>query len=93
MPFAIGESVRVKAWFPPGHNRTPFYARGRRGVVTGVIGAMPNAEDLAYGRTDRKDVPIYRVTFRRDELWPDAPSNRADTIVVDIYEHWLEASR
>src|SRR5262249_34825572 len=47
--FKSGEQVRVRAAFPPGHVRTPFYIRGKSGVVERVLDAFPNPEELAFG--------------------------------------------
>jgi nitrile hydratase len=89
--FAIGQSVRVRKAFPPGHVRTPHYLRGRRGVVESIAGHFANPEELAYGRAGRPVRALYRVRFRQRELWPDYAGPAADSAVVDLYEHWLEA--
>jgi nitrile hydratase len=92
--FADGTQVRVKALFPPGHCRTPFYTRGRVGTVLGVIDYQPNPEGLAYGRDGLPRLPVYRIGFRLAELWPEAPPKTRDAVVVDLFEPWLEpASR
>ena len=88
--FSGGDRVRVRAAYPPGHVRTPYYTRGKEGVVTGLAAVMANAEALAYGADGKPDIPIYRVSFAQTELWPDYAGNARDTAVVDIYEHWLE---
>lgn len=87
--FAVGDRVRVMALHPPGHVRTPFYLRGRAGEVGRLIGPMPNAERLAYGRDGLPAVPVYRVRFAARDLWPEAAVG--DDVVADLYEHWLEA--
>ena len=86
--FTVGERVRVKAWEPPGHVRTPWYTRGHVGEIVAVIGPMPNPEHLAYGRRDRPPVRFYRVAFDAAELWPHGRAG--DAVVVDLAEHWLE---
>jgi hypothetical protein len=88
--FAIGQPVRVREAYPPGHVRTPHYLRGRRGVVESIAGRFANPEELAYGRDGRPVRALYRVRFRQHELWPDYTGPSADTTVVDLYEHWLE---
>lgn len=88
--FGPGERVRVKALFPPGHVRTPWFARGRCGEVDCVLGAFHDPEQLAYGRRAEPPVPLYRVRFSQRELWPDYGGAPADTLVADLYEHWLE---
>ncbi len=86
--FAPGDRVAVRRAFPPGHVRTPFFVRGHKGVVDGVLGRYPNPEELAYGR-DGAPLTLYRVRFRQRDLWPDYTGERSDSVVVDIYEHWL----
>ena len=49
--FKTGDRVRVLAMFPPGHVRTPWYIRGKQGVVERFCGAYPNPEELAYCRS------------------------------------------
>lgn len=87
--FSSGDRVRVRAAYPPGHVRTPYYTRGKEGVVMALAAVMANAETLAYGADGKPDVPIYRVRFPQAELWPDYAGEARDTAVVDIYEHWL----
>lgn len=89
--FAAGSTVRVKALYPPGHCRTPFYTRGRCGTVLEVVDHQPNPEDLAYGRNGLPLLPVYRVRFARSELWPGNDDGSRDAVVVDIFEPWLEA--
>lgn len=88
--FQPGERVRVREMFPPGHVRTPHYTRGHCGIVESSAGSFANPEELAYGRSGEPAVPLYRVRFEQRDLWPDYAGAAHDTIVVDIYEHWLE---
>ncbi len=90
--FAPGDPVRVRAAFPPGHVRTPFYTRGRRGEVLTIAGWFRNPEELAYGRDGAPARPLYRVRFDQTELWGTAEAP-GDDVVVDLYEHWLEPDR
>jgi hypothetical protein len=88
--FAVGDVVRVRRAFPPGHVRTPYFTRGRSGVVDEVAGSYRNPEELAYGRYDCPKLPLYRVRFKQADLWPAYDGSAGDTAVVDIYENWLE---
>ncbi len=88
--FAVGQSVRVRAAFPPGHLRTPFFVRGKTGQVSEVLGPYRNPEELAYGRSGEPALPLYRVIFETAGLWDDYDGPDRDTTVVDIYENWLE---
>ncbi len=92
MRFSVGDEVSVRNDWPekrgPAHIRTPHYVRGRKGRVVKELGAFPNPEDLAFARpADPRQ--LYHVTFPMRGLWPDPASN--DEVLVELYEHWLEA--
>lgn len=85
---APGTRVRVLNVVVPGHVRTPFYVRGKDGVVAGIVGEFDNPEELAWGRTgDRRR--LYRVRFLHRDLFPQLPAT-GDEVDVEIFEHWLE---
>lgn len=88
--FAIGAAVRVREAFPPGHVRTPFFIRGKVGVVESLAGRYRNPEELAYGRPGEPRLPLYRVRFRQRDVWADYAGPAHDTAVVDIYANWLD---
>jgi nitrile hydratase len=88
--FAPGQRVRVRAAFPPGHVRTPHYARGHSGTVEAHAGEFANPEELAYGRSGEPLIALYRVRFAQRDLWPDYAGAAQDTLVMDVFEHWLE---
>lgn len=90
--FRPGDAVVVRRGFGPGHIRTPHFIRGHRGVVERVAGRFPNPEELAYGRSGKPPVTLYRVRFPQAEVWKTYRGSAADTIDVDLYEHWLEAA-
>ena len=90
--FSAGETVTVRAAFPPGHVRTPFFVRCKTGRVTEVLGPYRNPEELAYGRSGEPRLPLYRVLFDTAGLWDDFSGAPGDTTVVDIYENWLEGA-
>jgi hypothetical protein len=90
--FQRGERVVVARRYPPGHLRTPYYCRGKAGVVERVLPAFLNPEEEAYGLYDRPRVTLYRVRFRQVDLWPEYSGPRHDTVDVEIYEHWLESA-
>ena len=48
--FAPGDLVRVRLAHPPGHIRTPYYVRGKTGVVERICGSFRNPEELAFAR-------------------------------------------
>jgi hypothetical protein len=87
--FAAHQWVVVAPRYPPGHLRTPFYCRGKTGVVERVLPASTNPEDEGFGIDDREPVPLYRVRFRQPDLWPSYAGPAHDTVDIEIYEHWL----
>ena len=91
--FAPGDSVRVRPDWPEAgpqrvHVRTPHYLRGRTGVIERCFGAYPNPEGLAFGKPGLPAQPLYQVRFDQAPLWLKDAS--PDTVVADLYEHWLE---
>ena len=88
--FEVGERVAVKRSFPPGHRRTPYYIRGKRGVIERICGTFPNPEELAYGFDGEPKRVLYRVRFKQKEVWPEYDGPEGDWIEMEIYEHWLE---
>ena len=88
--FQIGDWIKVRENYPPGHIRTPFFVRGKSGVVKSIPGNYQNPEQLAYGRPGLPKKTLYRISFKQNDLWPNYAGSIADTIIVDIYEHWLE---
>lgn len=88
--FRPGDQVRVRKAHPPGHVRTPFYIRGRGGVVESIAGDFADPEELAYGRGGLPKRTLYRVRFHQTELWPDYQGSPSDSLIADVYEHWLD---
>jgi nitrile hydratase len=88
--FSPGNRVRVRRADPPGHLRTPYYVRGKTGVVERYLGDFANPEELAYGRSGLPKQPLYRVRFQQTDVWPGYPGPPADTVDIEIYQHWLE---
>ncbi len=92
MSFAGGETVRVRSLDKGGHVRTPRYVRGKTGRISHLLGEFKNPEDLAYGGYDRPEKKLYRVLFKQSDLWEGYEGDSEDTLVIDIYEHWLEGA-
>ena len=69
--FRVGDRVAIKHAFPPGHRRTPYYIRGKQGVIERICGAFPNPEELAYGFDGKPAKVLYRVRFEQKHVWPD----------------------
>lgn len=88
--FNVGDSVVVKRAYPPGHRRTPYYIRGKQGVIERICGAYPNPEELAYGFDGEPRKTLYRVRFPQKHVWPRYAGPAHDVIEMEIFEHWLE---
>ena len=88
--FAVGDRVSVREAYPIGHVRTPYYVRGRRGMIERLCGTFANPEELAYARSGRPGQPLYRVRFLQRDVWPDYTGQPDDVVEVEIYQHWLE---
>jgi hypothetical protein len=88
--YKVGDRVRVKSVYPPGHRRTPAYIRGKTGVIERICGAFPNPEELAYGFDGEPKKVLYRVRFPQKHVWPRYAGPDNDVIEMEIYEHWLE---
>ena len=88
-PFAPGDAVLVARVHPPGHRRTPYYIRGRQGVIERLCGEFANPEELGYGFDGSPKKRLYRVRFRQKDLWDDYDGGNEDSVDVDVFEHWL----
>lgn len=88
--YGPGRRVRVKALAPPGHCRTPWYTRGRVGVIENLLDQEPDPEERAYGRPGLPALRVWQVSFAQHELWPDYAGPAHDRVLVGIFEPWLE---
>jgi nitrile hydratase subunit beta len=88
--FAPGDRVRVAARAAVGHCRTPWYLRGKTGVIAEVHGTFRNPEQLAYHRPGLPAQVLYKVRFEQAEVWGGYAGPAGDHLEADIYEHWLE---
>jgi nitrile hydratase len=87
--FAVGDRVRVRRMRPERHTRCPRYVRGAVGTVERVHGMDALPELSAYGEPATPE-PVYAVSFDSRELW-GADAQPAWTVLVDLWEHYLEA--
>lgn len=85
-----GAPVRVRVGYPAHHFRTPAYIQGHTGTVDALCGVYPNPESLAHGGDGLPRQPLYRIRLRQTDLWADYAGNPEDTLLVDVYQHWLE---
>ena len=91
--FQPGDLVLVRDAEMDSHHRTPAYIKGRVGRVQALSGLYPNPESLAYGADGQPELDLYLVEFDMRDLWGErANGPSGDRLLVDVYEHWLEAA-
>ena len=88
--FQAGDQVRIRVGVPPTHFRTPEYVQGKHGQIETSWGPFPNPEGLAYGGDGLPAQPLYLVKFAQTDLWKEYKGAAQDTLLLDIYENWLE---
>lgn len=88
--FNVGDRVQVREEVQGGTNRTPFFIRGKKGVVAYYYGPAANPRDLSYGGTGEPKIPLYGVSFHMAHLYDDDPDFVRDHVIVDVWEDWLE---
>jgi len=88
--FLPGQRVRIALRTPPVHHRVPGYAKGRVGVIERVCGLHGRPENFIRGDGSPR-TRLYRVRIPQPGLWPDYSGSSADTLDLEVFEHWLEA--
>lgn len=85
----VGDRVRVKMDYVPGHVRMPGYIRGKEGVVVGISPAYPFPDAHAHG-LPAADEPTYDVRFDTRHLWPGTADDAF--VHVGVFESYLETA-
>ncbi len=85
--FKVGDKVRVRDDYVPGHVRMPGYIRGRTGTVVGESPAYPFPDAHAHA-IESQDEPTYDVRFRTEDLWPN--SSDSALVHVGVFQSYLE---
>ena len=94
LAIGAGDRVTVRAAEVAHHHRTPWFVKGKSGVVRRVHGAFPNPESRAHGGTGRPEKRLCQVEFRQPDLWGAEYRGRSDDVLLaDIFEQWLEPER
>ncbi len=87
--FKEGDLIQVKPGPAEQHCRTPTYLRGAQGRVLEVVGRYKNPSELAFHRPGLPTLWLYRVVFEQGQIWQTYQGPSRDTVVADLYEHWL----
>ena len=86
--YGVGGRVRARNVHPPGHTRLPRYVRGHVGEIVRVHGTFIYPDSNAHGSGPDPQW-LYAVRFEGRELWGEA---RRDSVIVDLWEPYLEAA-
>jgi nitrile hydratase len=84
---AIGDVVRVRELFIPGHIRMPAYVRGKVGRIVGKSPAYPFPDASGHGLESPRQV-TFDVCFKSSDLWPNG-SEEAE-VNVGLFHAYLE---
>jgi nitrile hydratase subunit beta len=87
--YAVGDAVTISACEAIGHCRTPWYVRGKSGIVVEIHGKFRDPERLAYHLPGMPALVLYKVRLKQKDLWPKYNGPASDHLDVDIYEPWL----
>ena len=85
--FEIGDRVRVRNEYVPGHHRMPGYIRGKVGVVVGISPRYPFPDSAGHGVQAPME-PTCDVRFRSRDLWPDSCDDALNH--VGVFWSYLE---
>ena len=89
--FKAGDRVRVDDRAALGHCRSPWYLRGKSGVIAEVLGRFRDPEKLAYHLAGLPAQPLYKVRFEQAALWAGYSGSAGDHLEADIPENWLRS--
>ena len=89
--FQPGDTVRVMQAYPLGHVRTPFYIRGKTGVVEMAHGTMIYPDSAGNGGPDAPE-HVYTVKFTNEELWGAEAAEPNGVVYFDVWEPYIEAA-
>jgi nitrile hydratase beta subunit-like protein len=90
--FALGDRVSVRRGSPQESGSTPYYVRGKSGVVEEVCEAFTNSGHTASDPAGTSPRQSYRMRFLAREVWPELPGAPGETLAIRISEDWLELS-
>ena len=87
--FQPGQRVRARVISPAGHTRLPRYVRGRTGTIVRDHGSFvfPDASAAGQGPAAQH---VYLVRFTMQELWGVAPGRERDSLMIDLWDDYLE---
>ena len=89
--FQVGDAVTIRSDEVGHHHRTPWFIKGKAGVVRAISGPFLNPESRAHGGDGNPRRLLYHVEFDPVQIWGERyDEGRSDLLLVDVYEQWLE---
>ena len=89
--FDVGDQVTIRSDEVDHHHRTPWFIKGKPGIVRAISGPFFNPESRAHGGDGVPKRLLYQVEFDPDVVWGDRyHEGSKDLLLVDVYEQWLE---
>jgi hypothetical protein len=86
--FALGERVSVRKGSPHESGSTPYYVRGKSGIVEEIC--TPSSPDYTASKpAEGAPLPSYRMRFSAREVWPELSGASGETLTMRINEDWL----
>ena len=87
----MGDQVTIRSDEVDHHHRTPWFIKGKPGIVRAISGPFFNPESRAHGGDGVPKRLLYQVEFDPDVVWGDRYHEGSnDLLLVDVYEQWLE---
>jgi len=86
--FHSGDRVAVRAAYPIGHVRTPYYIRGKRGVIERLCGAYGNPRNWLTPARACRNSRLYRVRFLQREVGLRTGQSRIPSISKSSNTGW-----
>lgn len=87
----VGDAVAVRSGQPSHHHRTPWFVKGKSGRIAAVNGPFFDPESRAHGGDGLPKRFLFSVEFRQTDIWGERyRENESDSLLIDIYEQWLQ---
>ena len=89
--FAVGERVSIRKGSPRENDSTPYYVRGKSGIVEEICAPFTTSSPYrtAYKPAGGAPPPSYRTRFSAREVWPELPGASGETFTIRLSEDWL----
>jgi nitrile hydratase subunit beta len=87
--FAVGERVSIRKGSPQESGTTPYYVRGKSGIVEEICAPFTGPDRTASKPAEGAPLRSYRMRFSAREVWPELPGASGETLTMRISEDWL----